>query len=112
MIQMPQNLKQKWIDSLRSGEYKQAFKSLHDNYNCHCVLGVLDIITHYDLSERLIWDDWCEKYNIIDTKTGKPPHSIYISCAGLEEDITVFNDISRLSFDTFADLIETQIIGI
>ena len=35
-------IKQKWVDALRSGEYKQGFCSLHDGWDdSYCCLGVL-----------------------------------------------------------------------
>jgi hypothetical protein len=44
---MDQNIKQKWIKALRSGDYKQGHRALYcifNNEETYCCLGVLCII--------------------------------------------------------------------
>ena len=38
---MNPEIKQRWVEALRSGDYKQGFEVLHDRNDCFCVLGVL-----------------------------------------------------------------------
>lgn len=38
---MKSDIKQKWIDALRSGKYRQALGSLKEGSNKYCCLGVL-----------------------------------------------------------------------
>lgn len=62
---MDKELKQKWIDALRSGEYKQTKGTLRDT-NGHCCLGVLCDVAkppEWD-GERVVWfDDLWEEVN-------------------------------------------------
>ena len=42
---MNPELKQKWVDALTSGTYRQGRRALRDNDDCFCCLGVLcDIV--------------------------------------------------------------------
>jgi hypothetical protein len=42
---MDTQVKQRWLEALRSGEYKKARGRLHNTRNgTHCCLGVLDIV--------------------------------------------------------------------
>ena len=45
---LPEDIKTKWLEALRSGEYKQGVKQLHNSiYNTYCCLGVLGHICGY-----------------------------------------------------------------
>ncbi len=57
-----------WVKELRSGEYKQTKRSLHDNYG-FCCLGVL--------SDIAIDDDWIYKEG-----SALPSHWKLLGCGG------------------------------
>lgn len=67
---MDAELKQKWVEALRSGKYKQGRFCLRDNENCHCCLGVL-----CDLIDPNGWDrhleDWDNEDDFERFKWGK-----------------------------------------
>lgn len=44
MITLTKELKQKWIEALKSGKYGQTLGRLHDGGNGYCCLGVLEAI--------------------------------------------------------------------
>lgn len=48
---MTPELKQKWIDALRSGTYKQGYKTLHPRTD-FCCLGVLCDIAGYEWTQE------------------------------------------------------------
>ena len=43
---MNQQIKQQWVDALRSGTYRQTYGTLHDGGGNFCVLGVLCDLHH------------------------------------------------------------------
>lgn len=47
---IPLEIKEKWIDALRSGEYSQTSRSLRDK-NGYCCLGVLARVCGYSENE-------------------------------------------------------------
>jgi hypothetical protein len=112
-IKLPQTLKQNWINALRSNQYKQYYGHLHCyGSNAHCVIGVLDILTNYQLSYgKVTYDQWCSENGIYDINTGDIPNNITLIYNGNVYDITLLNDKEKLTFPQLADLIEEQMIG-
>jgi hypothetical protein len=58
---MKQDIKDKWVKALRSGEYKQGtgylIKSSHDGNQCeHCCLGVLCDLYLHENDAALTWN--------------------------------------------------------
>ena len=53
---MTPELKQKWLDALRNGKYKQGESYLRNRDNKYCCLGVLCEVANYDWKEE-------DKYN-------------------------------------------------
>ena len=41
---LPEDFKKRWVEALRSGEYKQCRGKLHGDDGGHCCLGVADIV--------------------------------------------------------------------
>lgn len=50
-IQIPKEIRQKWIDALRSGDFKQTSGALRDR-NKYCCLGVLCELEGIDLTRK------------------------------------------------------------
>lgn len=116
---MNREIKQKWIDSLRSGEYIQGKYKLFDEgipyqYGpCHCVLGVLcDIYIKDNNLEDSIEDISVMGFN------RNPIDKVY-EWAGLKEhpSVEIFDKSIRLAilndndytFDELSKLIEKQL---
>lgn len=100
---MTKELKQQWIEALRSGEYKQIKNILKDEIG-YCCLGVLcDIIPDWTISEdgdsvvelgRYNTYDKIEKILGVDSTT-----------------LTTMNDDDGKTFAEIADYIEQNIIA-
>ena len=104
-MRMPKELKQKWIDALRSGEYPQTVGTLC-NVNGFCCLGVLEYVAvgaielHPDrgTSAAMPSDDFYARNNITDVYEG------FITPAALSR----VND-DRVTFLEIADDIESYV---
>ena len=53
---MTSELKQQWIEALRSGRYKQGIRALRDINEAYCPLGVLCDILDMTQWEHSIWE--------------------------------------------------------
>ncbi|MDZ8105088.1 MAG: hypothetical protein RM338_05610 [Nostoc sp. DedQUE12a] len=117
---MNKQLIEKWIDALRSGEYKQARCQLRDG-DTFCALGVA-----CDISGMMNW----EEYFVNDSSEMMPldvaaqygfiainerlkeslgiPKSYY--CPSFQSAVTSLNDEFHLDFDEIADLIEQHLL--
>lgn len=123
---MDPSIKQRWVSALRSGSYHQGRNFLRRE-NDYCCLGVL-----CDLHAQSYSQDWT-LYGQRTTKQGGTPRQIFqydgfdsvlpeqvVDWSGLDaqdpivahdEDltsITKLNDLTGLSFEQIADLIEEQ----
>lgn len=102
-MRMPKELKQKWIDALRSGEYPQTVGTLC-NVSGFCCLGVLEYVAEgaieirpeRGISAALPSDDFYARNNITDVYGG------FINPAALSR----MNDDS-VTFLEIADAIES-----
>lgn len=118
---MNQEIKKKWVEALRSGDYKQTTGYLKRD-NCFCALGVLCDLYIKEQSLCEWTDSYCGKgYLAIQKKNDPYSRSIaaLISCivdwAGCSADPKVNGEyISRLNdtgipFSKIADLIEAEL---
>ena len=106
VIEKPKTLKQKWLDALRSGKYKQGTGAFQKNLGAFCALGVLA-----DLIDNKYWkcfedDDgvyvrWAGVGQVDDyERLNKYVSPFYVST------IFVDNDRRGKSFSEIADYIE------
>lgn len=114
---MNQEIKKKWVDALRSGEYKQGTEHLKKD-GCFCCLGVLMDIYKKENGEE--WTGEEQKFDgILSTEIvewseveSSDPKLFYsekILPLGRKREITHLNDSKKLSFEQLADLIEQQL---
>jgi len=110
---MNPQIKQKWVDALRSGDYKQGQNYLRTN-NGFCCLGVLCDL--YGKEHNVEWElvDAGIYYEFQDKKAILPLS--VIEWAGVEDDnpeicetpLSRLND-TRSTFNEIADLIEEHL---
>lgn len=107
---MNQEIKQRWIKALRSGEYQQGKESL---YHCgkFCCLGVLTDL--YIKEHDLQWHQDSADLWSFEDEGGTLPRSVQDWCGILEPNpmildahATVHNDQYAEDFATIADYIE------
>lgn len=130
MIKMPKEMKQRWVDALRSGKYKQAQGALEKDGG-YCCLGVLQMVVdrkvetlhetdlfknEYEHPAVLPSAAWCErnKITIEDQSWGVACEVEYVDVNGNEQvcsDLPSFNDEAYMSFREIADIIEEQVEG-
>jgi hypothetical protein len=115
---MKQEIKQRWIEALRSGEYKQGQGCLHNhNENTFCCLGVLCDLHAKETNTNWV-DDPEEGYtsDYLDNDASLPDK--VLEWSGLERpnplitrtlSIAIYNDQKGYSFDQLADLIEKHL---
>ena len=117
-ISMPEKIKHKWLEAMRSGEYEQTTGSLYkadcdgDGNPGFCCLGVLQ----HCLTGGVEWDDsynnalgvptnrWLNAWNITHNHW-----SVFVN--NKLTDLTELND-DKLSFKQIANIIEQQVVGI
>jgi len=109
---MNQDIKDKWINALRSGEYKQGIGGLKYR-DAFCCLGVLCDLHAKETDTR--WVDYAEEGWLSDylDNDGSLPDEV-IEWAGLKVQdpvicshfISTYNDKKGYSFDRLADLID------
>lgn len=128
MIKMPKDMKQRWIDALRSGEYKQAQGALEKDGG-YCCLGVLQMVVDGEVETKELVDEWGNSYHTPYAipsdewcQRNKIAHDWWGVCVedvedsyGNEEahhDLPGLNDETGLSFKDIADIIEEQVEGV
>jgi hypothetical protein len=123
---MNPDIKQKWLDALRSGEYQQGEKVLRTADNKFCCLGVLTDIAIKEGVGNLTWNEkkplgWLVKNTEDDEATKVLPPEVS-EWAGLDSDnpsvqhdelnrecvIAHLND-TGIPFDEIAGIIEEQL---
>lgn len=104
-------IKQKWVNALRSGKYKQGFGQLRTKNNCFCVLGVLCNI-HAQENPKAASTQRSKEY-YLDSSVTLPKE--VRKWAGLPEEgaiklsgshIIGLNDTRKMSFPDLATAIE------
>ena len=106
---MKSEIKTKWIEALRSGDYQQGTGELIGS-GCYCIYGVLSSL--YAAEHEL------DVYRVIDQNTADhliAPKEV-TDWAGLPEvmindNLVRKNDLERLSFGEIADFIEDNTKG-
>lgn len=99
---MNKEIKEKWLEALRSGEYKQGREHLRDESNQFCCLGVLcDIVDP---------KGWTDAFSFRGS-SGEPRTE---DCEELEitefvTDLVNMNDADEESFAQIADWIEVNL---
>ena len=120
---MKSEIKQKWLNALRNGEYSQGRYQLRDDCNHFCCLGVLCDLYLKETNQE--WIDGNGQFDyFIPSKNGDAGEVLtqeVIEWADLKElnptidtgyrkkQISELNDFENLSFDEIADLIESQL---
>ncbi len=100
---MKAELKQAWVEALRSGEYKQGYGRLvclDNSKDCrYCCLGVLCSVTGVDFGKsnstfRTIDGSFCDYLpkSLLDRL--ELPNDVQFQLAGLNDTGTTFNDIA------------------
>ena len=103
---MNPELKTKWLEALRSGNYKQGHGTLHKN-DTYCCLGVLCEVA------ALGWDDGGDGYFLVSGTSSQDylPSSFALDADMSDDDqqeLTDMND-SGDSFEEIADYIEEHL---
>ena len=128
-VKMKPEIKQRWIDALRSGNYKQGYFKLKTN-DCFCVIGVLCDILKNELNGYWKYNYFvCQDklFCVEEMKACKPPNTVIKYCGfkpeqnnryyfplvkygdNSERSLIKLNDIDRLTFEQLADIIEEQL---
>lgn len=109
---MPKELKQKWLDALRSGEYKQGKECLGNLKDGFCCLGLLQYIVDGKTESDGVRDElpspaWCAKnnckWNAIDESNG----NLWLG----GDKASQLNDEGK-PFEYIAHLIEEHVEGV
>lgn len=134
---MNQEIKQRWVAALRSGQYKQGRYMLRSKDDCFCCLGVLCDLMVQDgkaewVTEKKVGDRTMKTVDVTcgdgyfcsvggDATSGMPPESLrklveindgHIRLTdpdGESSPVTLLNDEREFSFTALADLIEQQL---
>lgn len=120
---MKPEIKQKWLNALRNGEYTQGRYQLRDDNNNFCCLGVLTDLYLKETNQE--WIEGEEQFAYLAPSQGGNNGGVLIQevieWAGLklanpelttkntEVVISDLNDYYNYSFDQIADLIESQL---
>lgn len=120
-MKLPAEIKQKWLDALRSGEYEQAQNVLFDGKNGYCCLGILEKCVAGDVSRRLdgapdtmpSTDFWVGLLKPdLSKKHFSTPHEAYV-LAEMNDGAVGWEDDDELeqphSFNEIADWIELKV---
>ena len=101
-------IKQKWIDNLLSGEYRQGIETLHINKNCMCCLGVLAITCGVPLKQLKNCDFLLPSHNnFIENKEHQIPKSLLFG-GKIGETLANMNDELHKSFEEIAEYIKNN----
>jgi hypothetical protein len=91
---MNSQIKQKWIDALKSGEYQQTNSYLHTEQG-YCCLGVLCDIYAKEYDDTAQWGPYDDHYNILGESLVLPPE--VTEWAGLDDtDVCYYNEGKRV----------------
>lgn len=112
---MNQDIKKKWVDALRSGNYKQGKLKLRNRDDEFCCLGVLcDLAAKEGIVKELAecgvfyydGDSLIPPPSVVEWAGGDLEFLDIDIAAGIEGHYVELNDQDGLTFDQIADLIE------
>ena len=107
---MNQEIKEKWVEALRSGKYKQGRSRLKDNENHYCCLGVLCDIRAKEFNTVFNSDESKDfPGSIVMDWAGLKHKNPNVMFDGSKTDIATLNDDKHLSFKEIANIIEAQL---
>lgn len=101
-----QNIKNRWLDALRSGNYQKCELTMRDQNDCFCALGVLaDVVAPNDwVKNEYGWNNkGFDPYDGNNYRNKFNPW--YVS----DENDGTSNDIDPSTFDQVADWIEENL---
>ena len=114
---MDPDIRRRWVEAARSGEYTQAYDCLHAGDGKCCILGIL--VDIYLQEKGMSWDDVYEEYE--DEWEESLPEGVreWAGLTSLDSDPLVFdkekgiarpisclNDVDHLPLNKIADFIE------
>lgn len=107
---MNKEIKLKWIEALRSGNYKQGRGQLRNHRNEYCCLGVLCDIHAQETGRKWSKNNYDGEYSKLNTEVAiwagledaNPIIAHNIRCIGA-------NDVHEYSFLDIANMIETNL---
>ena len=130
-MKLKADIKDRWVNALRGGNYKQGKGCLLDEYGNYCCLGVLCDLYMKETGEQVTWENQCDGFGDVTQiasflgYTTILPETIR-EWAGLNEQspsvmytdmdgeggyrmLSTLNDNHDASFDELAELIEEQL---
>lgn len=109
---MNQEIKQKWLEALRSGRYKQGTGVLRRVKEEYCCLGVLcDVVSPVGWDREMLNSHYYYSYDSEYETTDLPPALKTLVCI-TEDDaahLISMNDSKGYTFDQIADWIEANL---
>lgn len=107
---MNAEIKQKWVEALRSGKYQQGRNRLKSGES-YCCLGVLcDVLTKDGAISRRSWKDSKNLTHEAALAADLPiPEGAHVTFKGGNRSLVYLNDVVALSFPEIADIIEQQL---
>ena len=107
---MKKHVMKKWVEALRSGEYKQGIGWLVDNDDNFCCLGVLCNIAPASIRDEWVFTDG--DWRMDGEGSGLSPKFRKWSGVTCDEEdrLVILNDRERESFETIADYIEEHLV--
>ena len=108
---MDQELKAKWVDALRSGEYKQGKERLHNlGDNSYCCLGVLaDVAGAWSDQAKTRVDGYGAHFTELTADKLGLPYSIDDPEVLDDDMLMLMNDSGDCTFAEIADKIEREL---
>ena len=111
------SIKQRWIEALKSGKYKQGYGQLRSSDNAFCCLGVLYDVCKDELN--LSWVEPDEELNYFcQTLSGNVFDTSYLPRGLLEEiglpnsdvnTLIYMNDVNKRTLNEIADWIQEHL---
>jgi len=108
---MNPEVKQKWVNALRSGKYKQAQYNLKSGYG-YCCLGVLTDLYIKENDLKWTYDDAYDTYDFNEFEGSLCNTVIKWSDfpdGATEDDLIAMNDSKQKTFSEIADYIEENL---
>lgn len=112
LIELKQDIKQKWVAALRSGEYVQGRAKLRSGDDQFCCLGVLcDVLVQDGELPEPVYASGCNDFEYNYSATNLPESTredLGISPEG-QDRLMRMNDHEGASFDIIANYIEANL---